>query len=328
MHPLKTTMSVASRVRPHRLGVKGLVAVGAAATVLTAGGAALATVVPRNSPIDGSGVIHGCYTIRALNGSHVFRLQDAGSSCPKGTTAISWNQTGPAGPAGPAGQTGPAGPQGPAGQQGPAGTNGTNGASVLTSSGVPSGACSTGDSDIDLANGEVYTCTASAWTDTGNSIQGPAGPTGPAGPAGPSSLAALRGSPCTVGGKASTLSVSVDPTTGAVSMTCTPWVTVSVTVTGGAMSFIDIFDDTATTGTTCRDATSCSFTVPNGHSIRVDLQSGNDSPPIMGSPYTYTCPGSGAQSAQWDRVDDYDGDCPTASHDTPVTADYNVTASF
>ena len=34
-----------------------------------------------------------------LNGSHVFVLQDAGTSCPKGTTAISWNAQGPTGTA-------------------------------------------------------------------------------------------------------------------------------------------------------------------------------------------------------------------------------------
>jgi hypothetical protein len=47
----------------------------------------------------------------------VIVLQDANANCPRGTTAISWNQTGPAGPAGPAGATGPAGPStaGPSG---------------------------------------------------------------------------------------------------------------------------------------------------------------------------------------------------------------------
>ena len=55
--------------------------------------------------------------------------------------------------------------------------------------------------------------------------QGPAGATGPAGPegpAGPSSLAALQGSPCTVGGHTSTLNVSVNSASGAVTMTCVP----------------------------------------------------------------------------------------------------------
>jgi hypothetical protein len=63
--------------------------------------------------------------------------------------------------------------KGPAGTNG---TNGTNGASVLTSAGVPTGVCTTGDSDVDLANGEVYNCTAAAWVDSTYSIMGPAGP--------------------------------------------------------------------------------------------------------------------------------------------------------
>ena len=99
------------------MNVKRIAIAGAAALTLAAGGTtADATITV--GPVDSSGVIHGCYTSQALNGSHVFVLQDAGTNCPKGTTAISWNQEGPAGPAGatgPAGNTGPAGPQGPAG---------------------------------------------------------------------------------------------------------------------------------------------------------------------------------------------------------------------
>lgn len=60
---------------------------------------------------------------------------------------------------------------------GPAGTNGT---SIVTSSGAPTGSCRTGDSDVDLASGEVYSCTSGTWADTGSSIKGPAGPAGPA----------------------------------------------------------------------------------------------------------------------------------------------------
>ena len=89
----------------------------------TAAGAAIA------GPIDGSGVIHGCYTNAQINGGHVFVLQDAGTTCPKGTTAVSWNQAGPAGPpgaTGPAGQTGATGPQGPAGPAGPPGSAGSS----------------------------------------------------------------------------------------------------------------------------------------------------------------------------------------------------------
>jgi hypothetical protein len=89
----------------------------AAAAVLAVGGTAAyaATAV---SPVS-SGMINGCYTTAAINGSHVFFLQNAGTSCPKGTTPISWNQQGPSGPAGPSGQAGPAGPSGPARPPGP-----------------------------------------------------------------------------------------------------------------------------------------------------------------------------------------------------------------
>ena len=58
--------------------------------------------------------------------------------------------------------------------QGPSGTNGsdgTNGASVLTSEGAPTGSCTSGDTDVDLSNGEVYSCESSAWTDSGYSIK-------------------------------------------------------------------------------------------------------------------------------------------------------------
>jgi hypothetical protein len=88
-----------------------------AAAVLAAGGTAAYAAVAA-SPVS-SGMINGCYTNAAINGSHVFVLQNAGTSCPKGTTPISWNQQGPAGPAGPSGQAGPAGPSGPAGPPGP-----------------------------------------------------------------------------------------------------------------------------------------------------------------------------------------------------------------
>ena len=104
-----------------RLRLSRAVIIGAAALALIAGGTAAGAAIA-GGPVDGSGVIHGCFTTQALNGSHVFVLQDAGTNCPKGTTAISWNQAGPAGPAGPVGPAGATGPQGPPG------ANGTNGA--------------------------------------------------------------------------------------------------------------------------------------------------------------------------------------------------------
>jgi hypothetical protein len=66
-------------------------------------------------------------------------------------------------------------------QTGPQGAAGANGASVVTSTGVPSGMCTTGNTDIDVANGDVYTCAASAWGSSVGSIEGPEGPAGSGG---------------------------------------------------------------------------------------------------------------------------------------------------
>jgi len=92
----------------------------AAALALVAGGTAAGAAIA-SGPVDSSGVVHGCYTTNAIKGSHSFVLQDAGTSCPRGTTAVMWNQQGPQGPKGSPGPQGVAGPQGPAGTQGPPG---------------------------------------------------------------------------------------------------------------------------------------------------------------------------------------------------------------
>lgn len=103
---------------------------------------------------------------------------------------VTWNQIGPAGPGGHAGPSGAAGANGTDGingangingtdgRSGTNGTNGTNGASVITSSIAPSSPCTSGNTDVELDSGEVWTCTSSAWTDTGSSIKGPAGASG------------------------------------------------------------------------------------------------------------------------------------------------------
>ncbi len=125
-----------------RIGRKTIIA-GVTALALTAGASAATAAVLSSGPVDGSGVIHGCWTTKGpLNGSHVFRLEDAGASCPTGTTAISWNMQGPEGPTGP---TGPAGPT----TAGPGGLNVT----VVTD-----GDSAIGD-DYDFAGAE---CPASA----------------------------------------------------------------------------------------------------------------------------------------------------------------------
>jgi hypothetical protein len=91
------------------IGSKVIVA-GAATLALGAGtGIATAAMMTSPSPADSSGVIHGCWTNRAINGTHVFVLQNVGTNCPEGTTAISWNERGPAGPTGPSGPAGRSG---------------------------------------------------------------------------------------------------------------------------------------------------------------------------------------------------------------------------
>jgi hypothetical protein len=77
----------------------------AAALALVAGGTAAGAAIA-SGPVDSSGVVHGCYTTNANKGSHFFRLQDAGTNCPRGTTAIMWNQQGPQGPQGSPGPQG------------------------------------------------------------------------------------------------------------------------------------------------------------------------------------------------------------------------------
>lgn len=130
-----------------------IVITGAAALALVAAGTAAGAAIA-SSPVSNSGVIDGCYTNAEVNGSHVFVLQDQGRNCPKGSTAISWNQTGPAGPAG---ATGPAGPSGPTGAAGSAGSPGT-GATVTS---LPSGNsnCPNGGAQVTDGTGDVaYAC--------------------------------------------------------------------------------------------------------------------------------------------------------------------------
>lgn len=82
----------------HMISRRAGIVAGLAALGLTGAGVAGATIVS-SGPVSSNGVVDGCYTNAQINGSHVFVLQDQGTSCPKGSTAISWNQAGPAGPA-------------------------------------------------------------------------------------------------------------------------------------------------------------------------------------------------------------------------------------
>ena len=165
-------------------------------TVLIATGATVGLVAGSTTayaaiagPIDGSGVIHGCYTNKALNGSHVLVLQDASTTCPGGTTAISWNQRGPAGanglqgPPGSAGAVGPAGPTGDTGAQGPAGPAGANGNTLLNGTGAPADTLGNdGDFYLDTAGNVLYgPKSGGTWPTPGTSLVGPPGPQGLAG---------------------------------------------------------------------------------------------------------------------------------------------------
>ena len=90
--------------RPRLRPTRTILIAGAVTLLLGAGTAvAAAAVMSSPSPVSSSGVIDACWTNAEVNGSHIIVLQDQGTSCPKGTTPISWNETGPIGPAGPAG---------------------------------------------------------------------------------------------------------------------------------------------------------------------------------------------------------------------------------
>ena len=234
-----------------------LISAGAGLALLAAGTTAGAAIM--GGPVDGSGVIHGCWTNAALNGTHVFVLQDAGTTCPKGTAAIAWNQAGPTGPAGAAGPPGPAGakgdtgpqgppgndgavgpsgPAGPAGSTGPAGAAGSNGNTVLNGTGAPADSIGdNGDFYIDTAAQVLYgPKSGGTWPAAGVSLVGPPGPQGPPGTAG--GLDAMNGTPCDTGTpEAGTLQVIYSPqpdgmlTTNISCAENTPQIGVNVTAT-------------------------------------------------------------------------------------------------
>jgi Collagen triple helix repeat (20 copies) len=238
-------------------GHKAVTAVGgiALAGALAIGGNAAYGAVASSGPVSSSGVVTACYTNAEINGSHVVVLQDAGTTCPKGTTAITWNQTGPAGATGPAGPTGPAGlagpigaagavgapgPTGPAGQAGPIGNTGpagpqgppgTNGNTVLNGTGAPASTVGNdGDFYVDTAADVLYGPKANGtWPATGTGLvgspgstgpAGPAGPQGPAGPAGISSVTDFNGITCTTAGGTDGAVTANTASNNTVTLTC------------------------------------------------------------------------------------------------------------
>ena len=245
-------------------------------------------------------------------------------SCPLPAVRITWSQTGPAGAPGPSGPVGPAGsagapgargdsgPAGPAGLPGAPGTAGTNGTNVVTSPGAPSGSCTTGNTDIELDNGEVWSCPATTWINSLFSIRGPAGP------AGPSSLAALQGSQCTFDGNASTVNVTQNPSTGAESIVCNPVYAVSVSVTNGTLWYLQIINFTNNNFFCGKsNASTCSITANAGDGGYVAMEN-------VGAPFTYTCPGSLPQLALPQSPGDYQATCFYSS----LSSNFTVTASI
>jgi hypothetical protein len=209
------------------------------------------------------------------------------SACIKTGTQISWSQTGPQGTS-----------------------------VVATALTVGDTNCPTGGTSFAVGTLTTYACNG-AKGDKGD--KGDNGDTGQTGAPGPANLAALQGSACTFSGHTSTLSVSVNSTSGAVSMICNPVYEVSATVTGGSMHTIFLDDNTDTNyGGACGPATSCSTLMPAGHDARVRLTSTTGS-------FSYTCPGGNPQTATFDaRHNLYQGQCETAS----LSGDYAVTAAF
>ena len=172
--------------------------------------------------------------------------------------------------------------------------------------------------------------TALSWNQTGPT--GPAGEigaTGPTGAPGPSSLAALQGSPGTVNARPSSLNVSVDSTTGAVSMVCTPVYEVKATVTGGTMDRIRIREYPLRVDHDFSNvSTSASYLVPKGTFVAVGYEDGSQSLG-GGHPFTYTCPNGLMYTAEAVPSANggtfYDGDLCYTDH---LNADFEVTATF
>jgi len=165
-----------------------LAAVGLGLVVLAAAGAIA-------SAASTDGQIHAC---KAKRGGQL-RAVDDGVSCKRTETAVSWDIHGTPGPAGPTGPAGLAGGPGPAGAIGPVGPAGLPG-----SAGPAGPAGAVGPAGLAGATGPA----------------GPVGPAGAPGPQGPkgdpggiASLAALKGTPCTMfDGSAGTVSIATTAT--------------------------------------------------------------------------------------------------------------------
>ena len=228
--------------------------------VLVALGAALglgagSVAVALGSTPGGAGTYYAC-----LGGGLLSRVTlvtpsaQARPTCPAGTHRIAWAKSGPESSAVPASHPG---------------------ASLLAGTGAPASAFgSLGDLYLDTGAYRLYGPKSSAGWGAGVAlagahggsgpagVQGPQGPVGPVGPqgvpgprgatgaqgpAGPATLTALEGSPCTAGSAAGTVSVSVNPSTGAISLTCVAApADLSVTITDNVTTVVPGTADTYT----------------------------------------------------------------------------------
>jgi hypothetical protein len=117
-----------------------LIGAGAALVLLTGSTAAYAAIA---GPVDGQGVIHGCYD----SGGNLKVVLDQSAGCPKTYTALNWNQQGAQG------SQGPQGPQGSKGDTGAQGSPGPPGSQGLPGDPGPPGP--PGTSSLDALNGTV-----------------------------------------------------------------------------------------------------------------------------------------------------------------------------
>jgi hypothetical protein len=133
------------------------------------------------------GVIQGCYD----SGGNLKVV--AALPCPKGYTALAWNQQGPKGEQGAPGPAGKDGLNGTNGTDGQNGQDGQDGVSV-TSEPEPAGAnCPNGGSKFTAANAVTYACNGVPGLPGQDGAQGPQGERGPQGAAGPpASLAGIH----------------------------------------------------------------------------------------------------------------------------------------
>jgi hypothetical protein len=159
------------------------IAIVLSAVVLVASAAVVAGAIGSHTT---SGTLEYSACLQARTKSLVNVVINRPVVCSAGERRISWNAAGP---------------------KGAPGAAGTNGSSIVTSAAVPSGSCTTGATNVDLVNGEVYACESSAWSDTGSSIKGPSG---------------TPGAPGATGARGATGATGAAGTNVAAGQTCTP----------------------------------------------------------------------------------------------------------